>query len=58
MISRSESDRAAGLIKKCRDMGPNPLSGSALAIAVEIERQLDYIPGDDHDAGPNPGVVV
>jgi hypothetical protein len=29
----------------------NPSSGSDLAIAVEIERQLDYIPGDDHDDG-------
>jgi hypothetical protein len=43
--------RAAVLSKKCCDMGPNPLSGSALAVAVEIERQLDYIPGDDHDDG-------
>jgi len=39
-------------------MGPNPLSGSATAVAVEIERQLDYIPWDDHDEGPNPDVVV
>jgi hypothetical protein len=51
MMSRSESVRATGLKRKCCDMGPNPLSGSGLAIAVEIERQLDYIPGDDHDGG-------
>src|SRR5437762_1751852 len=50
--------RAAALSRKCCDMGPNPLSGSTLAIAVETELQLDYIPTDDHDAGPNPGVVV
>lgn len=31
--------------------GANPLSGWTLVIAVEIERQLDYIPGDDHDDG-------
>jgi hypothetical protein len=43
--------RAAALSKKCCDMGPNPVSGPALAIVVEIERQLDYIPGDDHDSG-------
>src|SRR5947208_9789468 len=46
-----ESDRAAGLIRKCCDMGPNPLSGWTCAAAVEIERQLDYIPGDDRDDG-------
>jgi hypothetical protein len=43
--------RAAALSKKCCDMGPNPVSGSTLAVAVEIERQLDYIPGDDQDDG-------
>jgi hypothetical protein len=26
--------------------------------AVEIERQLDYIPGDDRDAGSSPDVAV
>jgi hypothetical protein len=50
--------RAAALSKKCCDMGPNPLSGSALAIAVETELQLDYIPGDDHDDGGLIPVVV
>jgi hypothetical protein len=43
--------RAALLSKKCCDMGPNPVSGSARAVAVEIERQLNYIPGDDHGDG-------
>jgi hypothetical protein len=47
----SLSVRAAALNKKCCDMGPNPVSGSALAITVEIERQLDYVPIDDHDSG-------
>lgn len=32
-------------------MGPNPVSGWACTAAVEIERQLDYIPGDDRDDG-------
>jgi len=50
--------RACGLNKKCCDMGPNPLSGSTPAIAVEIELQLDYIPGDDHDDGGLIPVVV
>jgi hypothetical protein len=58
MIRLRLKERALGLSKKCCDMGPNPLSGLALAIAVETELQLDYIPTDDHDAGPNPGVVV
>jgi hypothetical protein len=43
--------RAAGLSRKCCDMGPNPLSGLALVMPVEIELQLDYIPRDDHDDG-------
>jgi hypothetical protein len=51
MIRARLKVRAAALSKKCCDMGPNPLSGSALAVNVEIERQLDYIPGDDHDGG-------
>jgi hypothetical protein len=50
-ISARLGVRTAALSKKCCDMGPNPLSGSAPAVAVEIERQLDYIPGDDHDGG-------
>jgi hypothetical protein len=50
--------RAAALSKKCCDIGPNPLSGKGPCAAVEIELQLDYIPTDDHDAGPNPRVVV
>lgn len=45
------NERAALLSKNCCDIGPNPVSGSDLAAAVEIERQLDYIPGDDHDDG-------
>ena len=57
-MDASDKDRAPGDNKKCCDMGPNPLSGSALAVAVEIERQLDYIPGDDCDAGSSPGVVI
>jgi hypothetical protein len=32
-------------------MGPNPVSGPAVAVTVEIERQLDYILGDGHDDG-------
>jgi hypothetical protein len=52
MICARLSVRAAGLSKKCCDMGSNPLSGRALCVAaVEIERQLDYIPGDDCDDG-------
>jgi hypothetical protein len=43
--------RAAALSKKCYHIGPNPVSGSSFAVAVEIKRQLDYIPGDDHDDG-------
>ena len=45
------SVRAAALSKKCCDLGPNPLLGSPLAVAVEIELQLNYIPGNDHDDG-------
>jgi hypothetical protein len=51
MMEASDNDRAFADNKKCCDMGPNPLSGSALVVAVEIELQLDYIPGDDHDDG-------
>jgi hypothetical protein len=25
---------------------------------MEIERQLDYIPGEDHDSGASPGVAI
>jgi hypothetical protein len=31
--------------------GTDPLLGISLAADVEIERQLDYIPRDDHDDG-------
>ena len=43
--------RAAELSKKCCDKGANPSQGIGLAIVVEIELQLDYIPRDDHDGG-------
>jgi len=32
-------------------MGSNPCQGWTRIVAVEIERQLDYIPGDDRDDG-------
>jgi hypothetical protein len=32
--------------------------GTGQTIAVEIERQLDYIPGEDHDSGASPGVAI
>jgi hypothetical protein len=43
--------RAAALSKKCCDKGANPIRGTGLAVTVEIELQLDYIPRDDHDGG-------
>jgi hypothetical protein len=58
IISRSDNVRAAGLSKKCCGIGSSPLSGIDLSAAVEIERQLDYIPADDRDAGSSPEVVI
>jgi hypothetical protein len=51
MIALRESDRAAGLIKKCWDMGSIHAEGPNPLVAVEIERQLDYIRQDDHGCG-------
>jgi len=43
--------RAAGLIKKCCAKGTDPSHGIVPVISVEFERQLDYIPTNDHDDG-------
>jgi len=58
LMSASESVRAAGLKRKCRDKGASPSKETSQAIAVEIERQLDYIPGEDHDSGASPAVAI
>ena len=42
---------AAALSKKCCDMGSIHAGEPTSLVAVEIERQLDYIRRDDHDCG-------
>jgi hypothetical protein len=42
---------AAALSKKCCDKGSIHAGEPTSLVAVEIERQLDYIRKDDHDCG-------
>jgi hypothetical protein len=51
MMRARLSVRAAALSKKCCDMGSIHVGKPTPLVAVEIERQLDYIPGDDRDDG-------